>query len=490
MILNIPKTLLTAVLSSLLFTGCVPNLIKSDKADSIATNESYQPLKLPINQTIIEQRIDENNINREFTQDTLQQHTWLINSKPEPLDKFIWKNKHPVHNNIWHEMSNHFYLAPAHTEKYQDYIQYYLKHPNHLKRVSKRAEPYLYFILEEIKKRQMPYEIALLPIVESGFSPFAKSYVSATGLWQFMPATGQMFGLYQSWWFEGRQDVYKSTHAALDYLQSLYKRNNHDWLLALASYNCGHGNVRKAKRNYLKKNPNGVVNFWTIRNYLPKETQHYVPQLLAISYLIDHQSDYGVLLEPIENTAFFTKIELNQQISLPKLAKETNLSLDKIKLLNPGFLRSATPPTGSFKLLLPVDIANSFAKKLQQKPSLFEVNWLKHKIKSGESLSVIAQKYNTSSKQIKKLNGLKNSKIRAGETLLIPTSINYTKKFTKQTPKNHRGKKIAYTLKKGDSLWKVAKKHSVTTTDLSRWNNIEKSQILQPGTKINIWIKG
>ncbi|QBZ82947.1 Membrane-bound lytic murein transglycosylase D [Hydrogenovibrio crunogenus] len=455
----------------------------------------------------------------------------------------ILLNDKPTYDDLWQELSEHLFLAPANSEHFEDYQNYYENKKAYLKRVSVRAKPYLYFILNEVNRRHMPYEIALLPVVESGYYPYAKSYVNASGLWQFMPATGYMFGLHRNWWYDGRQDVYKSTLAALDYLQALYKQNDYDWLLALASYNGGYGNVLKAQKRYLRKHPNGEPSFWNIRTYLPKETQHYVPQLLAISNLIIHREDYDIDLEPVPNTPFFKRVEISNQISLPKVAQSTQTSQAILKVLNPGYLRLATPPSGSHSVLLPIEVADAFKVDYQQKPHFYEVNWMRHKIRSGESLSVIAAKYNTSSREIKKLNNMKNSFLRAGKTLLIPlpqsqqlaqtplkrsTSYNGKKhihkvqageslwtiaRYYNTSPRklcewnrisirepirkgqklvirsDRYGRKVSHTLKEGESLWVVAKKYRVTTQELCNWNGIKKSAVLHPGVKIKVWIK-
>lgn len=448
-----------------------------------------------------------------------------------------------VYKNLWRELGDGFKLVDKYDGIYDGYTKYYLKNKKHITRVSKRAEPYLHFIVSEVKKRNMPYEIALLPFVESAFYPFAKSYISAIGLWQFMPSTGHMFGLNRDWWYEGRQDIHKSTNAALNYLQKLYKQNGNDWLLALASYNGGYGNVLKAKRKYRRKNPKGNADYWAIRKYLPEETSNYVPLLLAISNIVKNQYLYDLDLYPIKNEPFFTTIPLSQQIDLQKIAYSTPASHKTIKILNPGFLRSATPPKGKYKLLLPVKSAIVFKEKIKINPKHFQVNWAKHTISEGESLSVIAEKYNTSTREIRKLNRLKNNRIRAGKKLIIPVTAKVAKRLLKQPRKKYNGKKhyhrvkhgeslwkiaryynvssralcewnrisirkalrkgqrleirsskygkkISYTLLEGDSLWKVANKYSVSMVDLSNWNGIKKSAILQPGTKINIWIKG
>ncbi len=546
--MKLTSTLFLLFLVSIITTGCInstkPSAVTNTPSNPNVLANISNPPKLPVNQLNTPHIADNNfDLQKEITKATLSQHAWLTPKVNATQDELIWNTPVQPKKDLWREMSSHFYLAPAYTDNYKSYIQFYAKKPRYLQRVSKRAKPYLYFVLEEIKKRQMPYELALLPIVESGYSPFAKSYVSATGLWQFMPSTGQMFGLHKNWWYDGRQDIYTSTQAALDYLQELYRQNNHDWLLALASYNSGYGNVLKAKRKYLKKHPGESISFWKIRNYLPDETKHYVPQLLAISYIIDHQDAYSLSLEPIKNSPYFKKIALSQQMGLINIAKKTNTSMKNILALNPGFLRSATPPKGNHQLLLPTKSAQKFKALLIKNPTYFNVHWARHTIKPGESLSVIAEHYGTSIKQIKNLNGLKNSQIRTGKVILIPVTENYARKLAIQPVKKYNGKKhyhrvkrgeslwtiaryynistrklcewnkisikaplrkyqrleirsskygkkIAYTLKKGDSLWKVAKKYSVTIADLSHWNRIKQKQLLQPGTKINIWVKG
>ncbi|MBD3821562.1 MAG: LysM peptidoglycan-binding domain-containing protein [Thiotrichales bacterium] len=468
----------------------------------------------------------------------------LAETDTQRLKNFVHAPSTKENDNLWEVLSHNFFLAPAHAEEYKSYIEYYLKRRKYLKRVSIRAKPYLYYILQEIKKRKMPYEIALLPVIESGYYPFARSYVSASGLWQFMPSTGHLYGLQHNWWYDGRQDIYKSTQAALDYLQQLYVMNDYDWLLALASYNAGLGNVLKAQRKYLKKHPNGNPNFWNIRRYLPQETKRYVPQLLAVAYLIDHQSEYNIHLEPIENAPYFDDLKLTQQINLRNVAKATQTDLQLLKVLNPGFLRVATPPNAKHRLLLPADIANDFRKQYEDNPEKFKVNWARHIIKPGESLLVIAHKYHTSASEIKKLNGLHNNLIRAGHTLLIPIPKNQINavRLAENKKKPYRGnkyyhtvrpgeslwtiaryynvstrtlcewnrisirtplrkgqkleirsskygKKFTYTLKKGESLWIVAQKYSVTTTELCNWNGLLKSQVVQPGTKLDVWVK-
>lgn len=338
--------------------------------------------------------------------------TTNIISKPEAIIK--------TYQNLWQEIADHSTLGIGYFDKYEKQVNHYSKHKLHLNWISKRAEPYLYFILQEIKKRKMPYEIALLPVIESGYRPIASSQVKATGLWQIMPNTGKMLGLKRSWWYEGRQDIYKSTHAALDYLQKLYQKNDQDWLLAFASYNSGYGNILKARKKYLKNNPDGYVDYWSIQKYLPKETQNYIPRLLAVSYLVENHQAHKIKLKPISNKPHFVKIKLKQQVDIHKIALATQHDLENIKNLNTGLLRAATPPEENYYLLLPVKSAKYFHQTIAESPDFFRVNWQNHKVKSGESLSVISEKYNTSTQEIKKLNRLKSNRIRIGKQLLIP----------------------------------------------------------------------
>lgn len=514
----------------------------TDLADSEETRPPLPPL--PINEPHISH--DEAFINP-FKLAILQLKSQFPQPTPTAVEttESVFAPGIKPYQNLWNELSDYFFIEPAHLTYFEDYLNYYQKRPSYFKRVSARAKPYLYFILDEVKQRQMPYEIALLPIVESGFYPYARSYVDAAGLWQFMPATGYMYGLEKNWWYDGRQDVERSTLAALDYLQALYKQNNYDWLLALAAYNSGYGNVLKAKKRYLKKNPNGLANFWNIRPYLPKETQHYVPQLLAISYLIRHRNEFNIELETIANQPHFVRVPLTKQISLTKVAQAIDTQVDTLKTLNPGYLRLATPPSrsGNYSLLLPIDKVDIFNNAYQNDPHTFAVNWVQHKIKSGESLSVIAQRYQTSSREIQKLNGMKTSFIRAGKTLLIPLPQSHTlarqplqksknyqgqkyvhlvqsgeslwtiARYYNTTPRklcewnrisirnpiregqplvihsDQYGKELSHTLKNGESLWIVAKKYRVTTQELCNWNGIKQSDILQPGTKITVWVK-
>ncbi len=423
----------------------------------------------------------------------LQQHSPDITSEEaHKLD--INRTFYPI---IWQEMQHKFHLSINHLGKYESHIDYFTQRPNYLKTVSLRAKPYLHYILSQVQLRDMPYEIALLPIIESGFQPTVRSNKEANGLWQFIPSTGRIYGLEQSWWYDGRQDIIQSTQAALDYLQKLYKVNDNDWLLALASYNAGPGTIRKAIRKYNKAQSSASLNtspsFWDISPYLPKETQKYVPRLLAVSHVINHADNFKIDLEPIDNSPFFGTVELPKQINLKKARQLAQVSKTTFSQLNSGYLAKITPPNGSYQVLLPIDKVNDFKNRIASTPSLFDIQWQRHTIKRGESLGLIAQKYKTSQKEIKKLNNMKSHRIRAGKTLLIPilsddaVETNSTSTQLATKPQKQTRQKMTVTLKKGQSLWSIAQKYNVTTKKLARWNNISQSKTLQPGMKLTVW---
>jgi len=279
-------------------------------------------------------------------------------------------------------------------------------------------------------------------------------------------------------------------------LQKLYKVNNNDWLLALASYNAGPGTIRRAIRKYNKAQSGAPLNtspsFWDISPYLPKETQKYVPRLLAVSHIISHSDNFNINLEPIDNIPFFGTVTLPKQIDLKKARQLAQVSEITFSQLNAGYLAKITPPNGSYQILLPIEKVNDFKNRIASTPHLFDIQWQRHTIKRGESLGLIAQKYKTSQKEIKKLNNMRSHRIRAGKTLLIPIlndSLETTSpstQFATNTQKQTRTKNDRY-LKKGQSLWSIAQKYNVTTKKLARWNNISQSKTLQPGMKLTVW---
>ena len=229
--------------------------------------------------------------------------------------------EHPVPADLWAKLRQGFNLPDQDNERIRVQRNWYAKHPQYMQRVTERSRRYAWHIHQELMRRNMPTEIALLPIVESAYDPFAYSHGRAAGLWQFIPATGKRFGLRQDWWYDGRRDLLDSTNAALDYLQYLNKRFKGDWLLALASYNSGEGRVARAvKKNKKKGRP---TDFWSLD--LPKETQGYVPKLLAISAVIQHHKTHGITLTAIPDEPYLEHVDIGSQIDLALAAELAEL---------------------------------------------------------------------------------------------------------------------------------------------------------------------
>jgi membrane-bound lytic murein transglycosylase D len=394
---------------------------------------------------------------------------------------------------IWARLINGYALHKPYNKRFAREYNWYRKHPEYFKRVQDRAEPYLHFILEEAEKRNMPTELVLLPVVESAFQPFAYSHGRAAGLWQFIPSTGRMYGLHQNWWYDGRRDVIASTRAALDYLQSLAKEFDGDWNLALASYNAGAGNVRRAIRvNKKKKLP---TDYWSLK--LPKETMTYVPRLLAVSQVFADARDIGLELKAIPNVSQLAVVEVKNQIDLAKAAEMADISIEEIYQLNPAYNRWATAPGETAQLLVPVEKQQHFTEQLALIDPRDLVQWQRYKIKNGDVLGKIAKKHNTTVDIIRDVNNLKNSRIRAGKYLLIPVSsrnsdtykLTVAQRLKKKQSVKHNGNKIEHTVQPGDTLWDIAKSYKISHKRIASWNGIAPGDPLHIGQKLVLWLE-
>lgn len=400
----------------------------------------------------------------------------------------------PVHADLWARLRSGYALPDVSHKRINQETDWYARHPNYLDRVAERAKPYLYYIVDEAERRGIPAEIALLPVVESAFKPFAYSHGRAAGIWQFIPGTGRMYGLKQNWWYDGRRDVYASTDAALRYLQQLHKNLKGDWLLALAAYNSGEGTVRKAiRRNKKKGKP---TDFFSL--HLPPETRGYVPRLLAIARIIKDPAAYNLKLKVIPDTPYFTKVGIDGQVDLALAAEMAGIELDELYLLNPGYNRWATAPKGPHYLLLPVDKADSFSNKIAELPKDQRMRWAHHKVKSGQTLSHIADKYRISVALLKSSNKLRKNFLRKGQNLVIPIASKSARTYrlseaqrkqrTLNAPKSGRHK-ITHIVIAGDTFWDIARKYKVGVRQLAKWNAMAPRDTLRRGQKLVVWTK-
>ncbi len=385
----------------------------------------------------------------------------------------------PEETNLWKLLTRDYQLRDIQHPAIDREIQNFLARDDSLLRQLRMGEPYLYYILQEVKRRNMPGEIALLPGVESGFRPLAYSRHGAAGLWQFMPATGRYFGLKQDWWYDARRDPVASTDAALGYLQQLHQRFDGDWLLAIAAYNAGGGTVARAMRKNLENNK--AVDFWSLD--LPAETRQYVPRLLALARIIEQPQRYGLALPPIDNDPRFVKVEIGEQIDLKVAARLAGMTPEELLQLNAGFNRWATHPEGPHYLLLPADKAGVFSEKLAALPEDQRMRWTRYRIRPGDNLGRIARKYGINVKALMQANHLKSTRIRAGSHLLIPLSTGATLTALNASPNAKR--KLRYRVRKGDSLYAIARQFGVKIADLKKWNRLASDR-LHPGQKLTV----
>ncbi len=398
-----------------------------------------------------------------------------------------------VTDDVWHRIRDKLRFEVPQNKRVIAQRNWYTGHPSYLDRVAKRAEPFLYYIVQELEKNDIPVEIALLPIVESAFDPFAYSHGRASGMWQFVPGTGKRFGMKQNWWYDGRRDIVASTQGAIKYLAYLNKFFDGDWLLALAAYNSGEGRVRRAVKNNARKNK--PTDFWSLD--LPKETRAYVPKLLALADIIKRPEDFDIKLYEIENKPVINQIDIDSQLDLAKAAQLAGLSLSELQRLNPGFNRWATDPNGPHYLVIPTNKEASFREKLTKLDKKDRLAWQRYKIKSGDSLGKIANKFNTDIRLIKQVNNIKGTQIREGKHLLIPVAtqsldnyiLSQDQRLAKTQSKKQVGKKNLYTVKSGDTLWDISRAFNVSTRSLAKWNGMAPRDMIKPGQKLVIWQK-
>jgi membrane-bound lytic murein transglycosylase D len=390
--------------------------------------------------------------------------------RPHKLDS-RYKTAQSHKNTVWERLLSLYSLPEINNERVDRQLNWYLDHPAYIARIQQRAEPYLHLILDEIEANNIPGELALLPVVESAFVPDAYSRADASGLWQFIPDTGKLYGLEQNSWYDGRRDILDSTQAATAFLKDLGETFNGDWHLALASYNYGKGNVWKA----MEKNENLSLptDYWSLD--LPRETADYVPRLLAIAKLFANADEYGVHLNNIPNKPYLAVVDIDSPLDLQKAAQMANMPLDKFMKLNPGFNRASTSPDGPHRLLVPVEKVALFKTNLAQLPFEDRVDETqmvreqddrdrrdeqreirvaqtqtrqkesqaipgKYKVKSGESLTFIAAKNHTTVQALMKANPSTGKSVRSGEVLRMPSSNKaesiQVAKASKNTAKN------------------------------------------------------
>jgi membrane-bound lytic murein transglycosylase D len=395
----------------------------------------------------------------------------VIDQQPEPP------------HDLWQRIQRELSWQDIDNDKVAKARKYYLRQHNYLPKVSRAAALYLYYIVEEVQARKLPIELALLPLVESTLDPFAYSHKRAAGMWQIMPATGRHLGLQQDWWFDGRRAVRDSTHAALDYLESLNQGFNGDWMLALAAYNSGKSRVRRAQAANRRKGL--ATDYWSLK--LPRETRDYVPRLLALSQIVANPGEYGVEMPHVANAPAFEVVETGGQIELVRAAELAEVSLETLRALNPGQLRWATAPDRPPELLLPVGSGERFAESVAQLSPEDRVSWQHYTIRPGDSLSGIAKKFNVEVALLREANGIRGSLIHSGKTLMIPAGGAWSSSLA-MASNTDQPSALGYRVRRGDSLYLIAGKFNISVKDIVNWNSLDPSRYLQPGQKLTLYV--
>ncbi len=392
---------------------------------------------------------------------------------------------------IWDHLASRFQIVDRYHPRLLQHVLWFKSHPDYLQRALERAQPFLHLILTEVERRGLPGELALLPVIESAFRPYAYSHGSAAGLWQFIPSTARMYGLKINWWYDGRRDVAASTRAALHFLEDMHTEFG-DWPLALASYNTGAGNLKKRmQRNREAGKP---LDFWSLD--LPNETEGYVPRLLALAQILEERQRHGLKLPYIADRPAVLEVDAGSQIDLSLAAELAEMELDALYELNPGYDRWATPPKGPHRFLLPLAVASRFRNRLAEIPHKRRVEWTRYTIQPGDSLGLIAQRFGTTSAAIRAANDLHSNLIRIGDHLMIRVARRASDAYTyhadaredrlRNQPRS--GQRTLHEVRSGESLWDIARKHRLEVSDIAQWNGMAPKDVLRTGRELVLWL--
>jgi membrane-bound lytic murein transglycosylase D len=380
-------------------------------------------------------------------------------------------------SNLWNEIRENSRLPyDSLHPKIQKASLKYDSHQYLINRLTKNGQRYLFYTFTKALERNLPVELSLIPFIESQFNPYAQSANGASGIWQFIASTGRENGLKKNWWYDARRDIVASTDAAYNFLEKLYSEHN-DWLIAIAAYNAGPSRVRKEiRKNKAKGLP---TDFWSLN--LPKETKAYVPKILALVEVIRDPKKFNIELPYLANRPYFEIVDLPSQVDLMQVGKLAGLKLETVYELNPGFNQWATDPNGPFRILLPVGISDRFRVVLSDINPSELVQWDKYLVQKGDSLTSISMKYMIDYELLKEINDLEDNLIYENEELIVPRGPSWIKDYLNRPD--------VYYVKAGDSLSSIANAFAVTISDLSLWNDVNPSKYLLIGTKILIYPK-
>jgi len=405
--------------------------------------------------------------------------------KPEPVATI----DPAAYADLFDRMRAGFALPEVERPAVAQQLTWFTENPDFVQRSFARAELYLYHIVTQLEARHMPLELALLPVIESAYQPYALSRTHALGLWQFMSGTASRFGLKQNWWYDGRRDVIESTRAALDYLQSLHEEFHGDWLLAIAAYNCGEMLVERAvAANQAAGLP---TDFWDLR--LPAETRAYVPQLLAMKRLVKTPEAYGFTFSGIPNRPYFTRVDTGGQIDLRVAAEIAGVSPEVVYELNPAFHRWATDPSGPYFLLLPTEAAPVFLANLAQLTPDERMRVKHYIVRPGDTMARIARRFSTRPDVIRELNALPRGPVVVGTDLRVPSDVTElpapvlrAAALVDARERRVPQPRVRVIVHRGDSLWAIARRHGMNPRTLAMINGMQLGDPLRAGQQLRL----
>lgn len=396
---------------------------------------------------------------------------------------------------VWARIRNGFGIPDLDNQLVKSQTDWYSARPDYIQRTTTRASLYLFHVVQELEKRNMPTELALLPFIESAFNPQALSSAKAAGMWQFIPSTGRDFNLKQSAFKDDRRDVLASTDAALTYLQKLYGMFG-DWQLALAAYNWGEGSVQRAVN---KNRAAGLpIDFNSLMRHMPAETQNYVPKLQAVKNIIAFPASYGIALPKVDNQPYFVTIGKTRDIDIKVAAQLAELSVDEFKALNPQFNRPVITGSSNTQILLPQSNAQKFKDNLAKWRHALS-SWTSHTVTGArERIEHIAARFNTTPQVIREVNHIPPKMVlKAGSTILVPKTGEHAEKdiapeiadsaTMDMAPDAPETRKIYVKVGKRDNLASIAGRYKVSTAQIKIWNHL-KSDKLAMGQRLELQV--
>ena len=393
---------------------------------------------------------------------------------------------------IWVRIRQGFAMPDLETDLVKDREDWYAARPDYMVRMTERSRRYLFHIVEELERRNMPTELALLPFIESAFNPEAVSSAKAAGMWQFMPATGKYFDLKQNVFRDERRGVIESTRAALDYLQKLYSMFG-DWHLALAASTWGEGSVGRA----IAKNKAAGLGVSYTDLKMPNETRYYVPKLQAVKNIIAQPQNFNARLPLIQNHPYFKPVNITRDIDVKLAANFAGVSMDDFKALNPSMSRPVILAAGTPEILLPWDNADRFQRRLEEHAQKPLASWTAWSVPKTMKVSEASKLVNMSENELRAVNQIpKGMQVKQGSTLLVARQGALDADVTEHLADNAQIafapeivlRRIMVKVQKGDTLASLASRHDVTPTSIAAWNKLKMPVALKPGQSIAILV--